>query len=108
MILISRTDRDFTVTKRSPANRQPGGPNAPTPPAGKAGTGRILRIVTGQNHGFIKDAHGRELFFHRSDFGDDGTFYRLVEGDEVAFELIEDRVSGPRAIHVRKKTSRDR
>jgi len=28
-----------------------------------------------------------------------------IEGDEVAFQLIEDRVSGPRAIHVRKKAS---
>jgi cold shock CspA family protein len=96
------------VTKRpKAANRQPGaGPNAaPTPPTGKPGTGRILRIVTGQNHGFIKDAHGRELFFHRSDFGDDAAFYRLVEGEEVAFELIEDRVSGPRAIRVRKNAS---
>jgi cold shock CspA family protein len=63
--------------------------------------------VTGQNHGFIKDENGREVFFHRSDFTE-GVFNRLVIGDEVMFELIEDRLSGPRAVRVRQKTSTDR
>ena len=96
------------MTKRPKANRLAGKPNAPAAPTGKPGTGRIVRIVTGQNHGFIKDSHDREVFFHRSDFTDEVTFYRLVEGDEVTFELIEDRLSGPRAIHVRKTTSTNR
>jgi cold shock CspA family protein len=61
-------------------------------------------MVTGQNHGFIRDVRGREVFFHRSDLTE-GTFNHLAEGDEVTFELIDDRFSGPRAIRVTKKTS---
>ena len=76
------------------------------PATGRPETGRIVRIVTGQNHGFIRDARGREIFFHRSDLTE-GLFNRLVEGDDVMFELIEDRLSGPRAIHVKKDTSAD-
>ena len=40
------------------------------------------------------------MFFHRSDTTF-GTFNKLTVGDKVAFELIEDRVSGPRATAVR-------
>ncbi len=46
----------------------------------------------------------REVFFHRTDTTW-GTFNTLVVGDVVAFELIEDRVSGPRATRVRRGSS---
>jgi cold shock CspA family protein len=60
-----------------------------------------VRIHAGQSHGFILDAESREVFFHRTDTTW-GTFNTLLVGDTVAFELIEDRVSGPRATRVRK------
>ena len=60
-----------------------------------------MRINAGQSHGFILDAESREVFFHRTDTTW-GTFNTLLVGDTVAFELIEDRVSGPRATRVRK------
>ena len=62
--------------------------------------GKVIRIHAGQSHGFIRDEDSREVFFHRSDTTF-GTFNKLLVGDKVAFELIEDRVSGPRATAVR-------
>ena len=69
-------------------------------PCGRPTSGRVIRIHAGQSHGFIRDADSREVFFHRSDTTF-GTFNKLIVGDKVAFELIEDRVSGPRATGVR-------
>ena len=64
-------------------------------------TGRILRIVRGgQGHGFIRDTDGREVFFGRADLLGI-PFSDLAVAHPVAFELIEDRVSGTRGIHVR-------
>jgi cold shock CspA family protein len=62
--------------------------------------GKVIRIHAGQSHGFIRDEDAREVFFHRSDTTL-GTFNKLLVGDRVAFQLIEDRVSGPRATGVR-------
>jgi cold shock CspA family protein len=61
-----------------------------------------VRIHAGQSHGFILAADSRQVFFHRSDTSW-GTFNTLLVGDAVAFELIEDRVSGPRATAVRRE-----
>jgi cold shock CspA family protein len=74
----------------------------PPDPSGRPTTGRIVRVARGQGHAFIRVAGGREVFFHRSDVTE-GTFNALAVGDVVAFELIEDRVSGPRATRVRKR-----
>jgi hypothetical protein len=68
--------------------------------SGPSTTGRIVRIVRGQNHGFIRVADGREVFFHRADVT--GTFIDLEIGATVSCELVEDRVSGVRAVAVRK------
>ena len=75
---------------------RPGKPNQSQPTSG-----RVIRIHAGQSHGFIRDVDSREVFFHRSDTTF-GTFNKLLVGDKVAFELIEDRVSGPRATAVRR------
>ena len=83
-----------------------GRPNQPLPPSGRQTSGRIVRIHAGQSHGFILDSDSREVFFHRSDTGW-GIFNTLLVGDMVAFELIEDRVSGPRATAVRREDSPD-
>jgi cold shock CspA family protein len=68
-------------------------------------SGKITKINAGQSHGFIRDKEHREVFFHRSDTTF-GTFNKLTIGDAVAFELIEDRFSGPRATHVRPDKGR--
>jgi len=88
------------VNERPKATTRPGKPNQPQPPTGRPTSGKVIRIHAGQSHGFIRDADSREVFFHRSDTTF-GTFNKLTVGDKVAFELIEDRVSGPRATSVR-------
>jgi cold shock CspA family protein len=67
---------------------------------GQPTTGKIVRIVRGQNHGFIREAGGREVFFHRADVT--GKFIDLEPGDVVSCELVEDRISGVRAVLVKK------
>jgi cold shock CspA family protein len=87
------------VNERPKATTRPGKPNQPLPPCGRPTSGRVIRIHAGQSHGFIRDVDSREVFFHRSDTTF-GTFNKLIVGDKVAFELIEDRVSEPRAFVV--------
>ena len=88
------------MSERPKTTTRPGKPNQPLPPSGRKASGRVIRIHAGQSHGFIRDSESREVFFHRSDTTF-GTFNKLIVGDKVAFELIEDRVSGPRATGVR-------
>jgi cold shock CspA family protein len=64
-------------------------------------TGVVVRIVRGQSHGFIQTTEDREVFFHRSDITG-SSFNDLAPGDPVTFNLTDDTVSGPRAIHIRK------
>jgi cold shock CspA family protein len=68
-------------------------------------TGRIARLTSGQGQGYIRDKDGRSVFFDRRDLVD-VKFNDLEVGDAVAFELIEDRYSGPRGMQVRKVTPR--
>jgi cold shock CspA family protein len=89
------------VSERPAVTRLPGKPNQPLPPTGRPARGQIVRIHSGQSHGFIRAEDSREVFFHRTDTAW-GTFNQLLVGDTVAFELIEDRCSGPRATRVRR------
>ena len=91
---------NILVSERPKATTRPGKPNQPQPPTGRPTSGKVIRIHAGQSHGFIRDENSREVFFHRSDTTF-GTFNKLLVGDKVAFDLIEDRVSGPRATAVR-------
>ncbi len=59
-----------------------------------------MRLVVGQGHGFIRLPEGRKVFFHRGDLQDGTRFNDLRVGDRVTFELLDDAVSGPRALHV--------
>ena len=93
------------MSTRPEATRQTGKPNQPLPPTGRPMSGRIVKIHAGQSHGFIRDEESREVFFHRTDTTW-GTFNKLLVGDMVAFELIEDRFSGPRATRVRPEARR--
>jgi cold shock CspA family protein len=74
---------------------------------GEPTTGRITRILRGQGHGFIRAKDGREVFFHRGDVPA-GTFNTLEAGDTVELELLEDVVSGARALKVRKSAEEKR
>jgi cold shock CspA family protein len=78
-------------------------------PADRRGTpsaGRIVALYIGQSHGLIRLADARDVFFHRSDLRDGVSFNDLAVGDRVTFELLEDKVSGPRAVQVEPRPSR--
>jgi cold shock CspA family protein len=75
----------------------------PVAPSGKSFAGRIVKLLVGQGHGFIRLSNDREIFFHRADVQDGTSFNTLRAGDDVRFELLEDSVSGPRALSVRRR-----
>lgn len=85
--------------------KQAGKLNGPTERVGTPATGRIVRLLVGQCHGFIKGPRGREVFFHRADVGDATAFNALTVGDYVEFQLIDDAVSGARAVRVVRRGS---
>ena len=77
-------------------------------PAERRGTpssGRIVTLLIGQGHGFIRMTNDREVFFHRSDVREGTSFNDFAVGDAVTFELLEDEVSGPRALRVERRRS---
>jgi len=84
------------------APHRAGSLNRPEPPRGHLASGRISTIARGQGHGFIRLADGRRIFFHRND-SQGGVFNELAEGDAVSFRILEDVVSGPRALTVRRQ-----
>jgi cold shock CspA family protein len=77
----------------------------PADPVGAVSTGRITKLFVGQMYGFIRVRAGRDVFFHRADLQDVTTFNTLNVGDLVTFSLIDDPVSGARAVRV-TRTSR--
>jgi cold shock CspA family protein len=70
---------------------------------GVVSTGRIVKLLVGQSHGFIRLADARDVYFHRSDLEDGTAFNDFIIGDVVTFELLEDAVSGARALHVKRR-----
>lgn len=68
--------------------------------------GRVARLSVGQGHGVIRTASGREVWFHRSDVREGTSFNAFVVGDAVTFELLEDTLSGARAVGVRRRQPR--
>jgi cold shock CspA family protein len=75
----------------------------PRVPDGTPAKGRVTQLRVGQCDGFIRLATEREVYFHRADLRDDTPFNTLSVGDPVKFDLIEDAVSGARAIRVTRK-----
>ncbi len=73
---------------------------------GAAGRGRIVKLFVGQCYGFIRTVDGREIFFHRGDIREGTSFNDFAVGDGVAFELLEDRISGPRALDIQRRRPR--
>lgn len=92
------------VRKAAPARKAASGP--PAERRGTPSTGRIATLLIGQGHGFIRLTTGRDVFFHRSDVREGASFNALAVGDAVTFELLEDDVSGPRALHVGPRPGR--
>ena len=80
--------------------RRSGKLDRPNAPASTPSTGRIARLLIGQSYGFIRVRNGQAVFFHRADLRDAMAFNTLQVGDLVAFELVDDRLSGARAIRV--------
>jgi cold shock CspA family protein len=73
---------------------------------GTPSSGRIVTLFIGQGHGFIRLTNNREVFFHRSDVREGTSFNDFAVGDAVTFELLEDDVSGPRALRVERRRPR--
>lgn len=84
-----------------PGRTVPGG--RPPERRGVPRTGRIVTLFVGQGNGFIRLADDREVFFHRSDVREGTSFNGLAVGDTVRFDLLEDDVSGPRAVQVARR-----
>ncbi len=76
----------------------------PGQPPGTPATGRITKLMRGQGQGYIRLDDRRSVFFDRRDLMN-GDFNDLVIGEAVAFELIEDRLSGPRAQRIQKTSA---
>ncbi len=88
---------------REGAPKRSGKPSRLNDPRGQPGTGRIARLLTGQAHGFIRLGDDREVYFHRSDLREGTAFNDLQIGQTVTFELLEDSVSGARAVRVMRQ-----
>ena len=71
-------------------------------------SGRIVKLFVGQGHGIIRVANGREIYFHRSDLQEGTSINDFGVGDLVAFERLDDRISGSRALGVVKRRHRGR
>jgi cold shock CspA family protein len=48
----------------------------------------------------------REVYFHRADVQEGTSFNDLEVGETVKFELLDDAVSGARALRVRRNKSK--
>lgn len=87
--------------KAAPPSREPNG--HPAERRGVITHGRIAKLFVGQGYGFIRLATDRDVFFHRADLRDGTSINDFAVGDRVTFELLEDNVSGARALQVRRR-----
>ena len=62
--------------------------------------GAIKRLVADRGFGFIRTAEGKDLFFHRNQI-EGVDFNSLREGQQVEFEVGQDRNGRPQAVRVR-------
>ena len=70
------------------------------PVKGHPMTGKISELSRGRSCGTIRSSDGKNVFFHGRDL--EGAKYNDLEvGGAVSFELVDDRVSGPRALSIR-------
>jgi cold shock CspA family protein len=92
------------VRKPAPSTQPAGG--RPAERRGTASDGRISKLFVGQGHGFIRLAGERDVFFHRTDIREGQSINDFAIGDRVTFELLEDQISGARALQVRRHRHR--
>lgn len=62
-------------------------------------TGRIAQLSLGRFCGVIRASDGQNVFFHGHDL-QSARYNDMQVGGSVSFELIDDQVSGPRAVQV--------
>ena len=94
---------DYFYAKGRTRAPTPSGKPSQNEPCGSPATGRIAKIFVGQGHGFIRLRGDREIFFHRADVHEGTAFIDLRIGDAVTFDLLEDSVSGARALRVKRR-----
>ena len=92
----------YGAGRRGPPKRS--GKPSRNDPRGRPATGRIAKILVGSGPWFIRLRDTREIFFHRGDLHECTVFNDLQIGDTVTFELLEDSVSGARALRVQRQT----
>jgi cold shock CspA family protein len=101
------TDEEALIDRRRVVRTVASGrmapPMWPAVQRGVGSTGQIVKLLIGQSHGFIRLADNREIYFHRSDLEERTSFNDFVVGDVVSFDLVEDVVSGARALRVKKR-----
>jgi len=95
--------RFFYGATRTPAPTGRRGGTRPFEHRGVAANGRIVKLFVGQGHGFIRLSDDREVFFHRADVREGTSINDFAVGDHVTFELLEDAVSGARALRVKRR-----
>jgi len=61
--------------------------------------GTIRRLITGRGFGFIKTEQEEDVFFHRNEL-QEAEFSSLKEGQEVEFEVGQERTGRPEAVKV--------
>lgn len=83
----ARRLEDYVRLRRGQVKRRVGPPE-----------GRVVRIFPDEGYGFLEDADGREVYFHRNSVLD-GAFSRLEVGTEVRF-AEEPGEKGPQASSV--------
>jgi CspA family cold shock protein len=71
---------------------------------GESMTGSIKTLRADKGFGFIKDAEGKQYFFHQSAIYGEG-IEMLREGDSVEFTPGQDGPKGPRAENVRRTST---
>lgn len=63
--------------------------------------GTVIRLIRDKGFGFVKDASGKELFFHRSSCSGGLMFEGMTEGQAIAFDEGKSP-KGPRAENLRE------
>lgn len=94
--------REYFFGKMRSAGLQRHALSGPPARRGEPDRGRIVKLFVGQGHGYIRVGNDRDVYFHRTDVRDGASINDLQLGDVVTFERIDDRVSGARALLVRR------
>jgi hypothetical protein len=67
-----------------------------------AASGRIIALLVGHGTGVIRLATEGKAFFHRADVEPGTSINDFELGDAVEFDLVDDPISGARALRVRR------